>query len=128
MIVQKGSLGLRRRLALADHILGDGSFRDHDTEHLELTMYAGCTPKRVLPGELADEVADLRGNSRSPGAPAASRFPRPVQTQAPLVPMDQRIGLNDGEDCETAGPDPVQPHPEHTLVRARADRLAFPRG
>ena len=91
-------------------------------------MDTGSAPERIVARQLADQVADLRGSCGSPGAWTSPGFPGPVEAQAPLVPADQGVGLEDGERGEAAGPDPVQPNPEEALVTAGSEPFVVPRG
>ncbi len=84
-------------------------------------MYTRSAPERILARELADKVSDIRGSGGSPCAWTSSRFPGPVEAEAPLVPANQGVGLQDGESGEAAGPDPVQPNPEEALGQRQLD-------
>ena len=90
-------------------------------------MYTRSSPEGILARELADEVADLRGSCGSPGAPAPSRFPRPVEAETALVPADQSVRVEDDERGKAPGPDPVQPNPEETLVSSGPESSVVPR-
>jgi hypothetical protein len=84
--------------------------QDDDSEHLKFPVYMRSAPERILARELADKDADLRGSCGSACAPTASRFPRPVEAEAPPVPADQRVRLKDGKSGEAPRSDTVQPN------------------
>jgi len=105
--------------AVTAHVLGDGRLGDDDPEQPEFPVHTRRAPQRILARELTDELADLPGNSGSSGNPAAASFPRPVETEPALVPADQGVRAEYDERRSTLGPDPIQPHPQDTLVPAR---------
>jgi hypothetical protein len=88
-------------------------------------VHTGRAPQRVLARELADELADLPGSWGSCGNPVAARFPRPIETEPPLVPADQGVRAEDDERGSALGPDTIQPHPEETLATARPEPSAI---
>jgi hypothetical protein len=125
MIVEERPPCLGWWLAVTDHVLGDGRLGDADPEQLEFPMHTRRAPQRILARELTDQIADLPGNPRSCGNPAAARFPRPVETEPALVPADQGVRAEYDERGSAFGPDPIQPHPEETLATARPEPSAI---
>jgi hypothetical protein len=68
---------VRRRLVAAHHILANAGLTDVDTEFVQFTVDAGCTPPGILPAHLADQVSDLAGNER----PSRLAAPRPSKSR-----------------------------------------------
>ncbi len=123
MVVEECSPCLGRRLAVPDHVLGDGSLGGDDPEQLEFAVYTRRSPERILAGELANETADFQGSCRSPSAPTTSRFPGPVQAKAAPAPAQQGGRPEDDGRRKAPGPGPEQPNPEQTLEMADRSRL-----
>ena len=57
MVFQERLPGLGRRIAVTDHIFGDGRLRDLDPEPLQFTLYARRAPAYVISGHRPDKLA-----------------------------------------------------------------------
>src|SRR4029077_20204117 len=64
VIIQKGTPGLRRRLAPPHHILRYAGLTDLDAEFQQFAVDAGGAPRRILTAHLSDPIANLAGNRR----------------------------------------------------------------
>jgi hypothetical protein len=60
MVFEERLPGLRRRLARANHVLGDGRFGNIMAEEHQLGLNSRCSPERVLAAHAANKLADLR--------------------------------------------------------------------
>ena len=66
VIVEKSVPGLRRRLAVPEHVLAHAGFADVDAQIEQLTMDVGRAPERVLAAQGPDQIANL---TEGPGWP-----------------------------------------------------------
>ena len=69
--------------------------RDVDADFEQLTVDGRCTPTRILPAHLADQISDLARNGRSSGL-AAPHLPGPEQPKTGTMPGHDRFGPDDG--------------------------------
>ncbi len=97
---------LRRWASVSDHVLGHRRLRNLDTQHAKLAVHAGRSPEGIFLRNTTDEVSDILRDRRSPTAPR-SGSPRPVQPETAAVPAHQRIGFEDSQCVDTAGPKTV---------------------
>lgn len=65
IVAQKRPPSLRRRLAGAHHVLGDGSLGRHVAQQAEFRFNTRRAPSRVLARHASDRVADLQLDWRS---------------------------------------------------------------
>ena len=93
------------------HVLRDGQFGHGVTEECEFGPNAPAAPRRILPGHLADQVANLGGELRAADQ-VGPGLPPPVEPEALAVPRQNGGGLHDDETGPPAVPDPGQPDPE----------------
>jgi len=114
MILQECAPGLRRRLAAVKHVFADAAFTDVDAEFEQFTVDAGCTPTRILPAHLADQISDLAGNDRSSGL-AAPHLPGPEQAKAGTMPGHDRFGLDNGQCRAPVAPEAGQQDPQQAV-------------
>ena len=117
MIVEECPPGLRRRISVPDHVLGDRGLGDIDAEHLQLPVHTRRTPQGVFPGQAANQRPHLPGHRRS-AATSSSRLPCPIEPKSLSMPTYQGVRFEDGECFQTAGPDPVEPDPEQAFAPA----------
>jgi hypothetical protein len=59
VIVQERPPGLRRRLAVAQHVLADAGLADVDAEFEQPPVNARGAPERILAADFSDQIADL---------------------------------------------------------------------
>ena len=75
---------------------------------------AARSPERIGEGHGADELGDLRIDGRATGS-IASRLPAPERAEAPPVPANHGLRLNDMERFAPPCPAPREPHPEDAV-------------
>src|SRR3954447_8125493 len=92
MITQERSPRLRRRPAMADHVLGDRGLSDLKPELEQFTVDAGRTPEPVLPAHLPNEFAQVAADLGASRPPA--RLPTPVGSKPCSVPAQDRVRPN----------------------------------
>jgi hypothetical protein len=94
VIVEERSPRLRWWLRMADHIFGNRSLRDLNSEFEQFTVDPRRTPKRVLTAHCSYQIASLLWNlgaSRSP----MTYFPSLIQPESLTVPADNGFRLDD---------------------------------
>jgi hypothetical protein len=91
---------------------------DVETELEHLAVDAGRTPERVLERHAPDEVADLLGGPRSS---STSTLPSPIETKPLAVPLEDRLGLNNGERFAPVPPDAGEHDPYEAVAFLQAD-------
>jgi hypothetical protein len=99
---------------VADHILAHAGLADLNTELEQFAVDPRSSPERIVAAHLANQLADVFWNSRSPGL-ATPDLPGPEQPEALAVPGDHRLRLNDDEGGAPIGPNPGQPCPEKAI-------------
>src|SRR5256712_13877811 len=77
-------------------------------------MNAGRAPEWIGEGHGADELGDLRIDGRTTGS-TASRLPVPERAEAPPVPANHGLRLNDMERFAPPCPRLREPHPEDAV-------------
>ena len=101
VIPQERAPGLRGRLAPAPHVFRDGRLTDVDPEFQQFAMNPRRAPARVRLRHRANQRADVGGHRRSPDA--APALPGPPQPEAPSVPGDDGLRLDDDERRSPSG-------------------------
>ncbi len=120
MIIEKAPPGLRRWLAMANHVLGDGGLGNGDAKLYKLAVHAGSSPKRIGAAHVADQLA-YSGRDGWASGTTSPTLPCPIAPEAGAVPPDDRLGFHDDEDPLPISPDSAQKHPE-TAVDIREPR------
>ena len=90
MIIEKAPPGLRRWLATANHVLGDGGLGNGYTKLRQLAVHAGRTPERIGLAHLPDQLAYFARDAGSSG-PTSLALPRPMASEPGAVPPDHRL-------------------------------------
>ena len=62
VIVEERLPGLRRWFRMANHIFGDGSLRNVNSQLHKLAMNPRCAPNRILTAHDTDQITSLRRN------------------------------------------------------------------
>jgi hypothetical protein len=114
VILKEGPPGLRRRLPLADHVLGDAGLADIDAEFEQFAVDAGRSPKRIVAAHLADQFAHVF-RDRWPARLAVTNSPRPEQAKALAVPANDGFRLDDDQGRSPIDPNFAQPRPEESI-------------
>ncbi len=91
------------RLARADPILLYRRFRDRDTELSQLANDAGRAPVRVSARDPANQLSDFDADCGPPGR-AMPADARPVFTESPPLPCENRGGLHERQDLTPSRP------------------------
>lgn len=118
--VQKSAPGLRRRLAVPEHVLADAGFADVDAQLEQLTMDVGRAPERVLAAQAPDQITNLTGKAGPTGLPAAY-FPRPEEAKALAMPSNHSLRFDDGQCRAPVAPDSAQNHPQEPVDNGYRD-------
>src|SRR3984893_1182532 len=97
MIAEERPPSLRGRSPPPHHIFGHAGLADIDAKLEKLAMDPRCSPQRIGAAHLADKLAYSYRDGRS--SAAVLRFPSPIRSKSPTVPMD--YGLR-SDDCKCA--------------------------
>lgn len=109
---------------MANLVLVHSSFRRIVAEEPEFRTDARSSPQWILPRHATDEFANL-DIDRWPTNLATSRLPSPVESEALLVPTDDRFGLYDEEHASPIRPETGQPYPEDAVARPQSRALGL---
>src|SRR5215510_2856332 len=93
MIGEERSPRLGWRLGRADHVFGNRSLRDLNSECEQFTVDPRRTPKRVLTADCSNQIASFLwnlGTSRSP----MTYFPSPIPPESLTMPVDDGFRLD----------------------------------
>ena len=104
VLVEERPPGLRRRLAVAQHVLADAGLADVDAQFEPFAVNAGSTPERILATHLADQIADLFWKCW-PSDVAVSDLSCPEKAKAFAMPGDDRFRLDDHQSRSPVAPD-----------------------
>jgi len=115
VVIEKSAPGLRRRLAMADHVFVNGRFGYFVAKPLKLRVNSRRPPSRVLTTQSPDENSNLGIDLRPPHR-FRPRFPSPVESETLLVPSDDSLRLNDEENRAPIGPELGEPNPENPIA------------
>src|SRR5262245_10711977 len=94
VIVKKRSPRLRWWLRMADHVFGNRSLGDLNSEFEQFAVDPRRTPKRVLAAHCSNQIASFLwnlGTSRSP----MTYFPSPIPPEYLTMPVDDGFGPDD---------------------------------
>jgi hypothetical protein len=78
----------------------------------------GAPPQEIHRRHCSDEGGDLRVDRRA-AHPRAAGEPRPVLTEATVLPPQDSVGRHDDQSLPPAGPDSGQPHPQEAICPAQ---------
>ncbi len=120
MVIEKAPPSLRRWLAMANHVLGNGGLGGGYAKLYKLAVHAGSSPKRIGAAHVADQLA-YSGRDGWASGTTSPTLPCPIAPEPGAVPPDDRFGFHDDEDPFPIGPDSAQEHPE-TAVDIREPR------
>jgi hypothetical protein len=95
---------LGRRFPMMNHVLRDRGLADRDAEFEQFAVNPRGAPKCVGLRHLADKITDLGGNS-APSGPPRSALPLPVHAETEFLPLDDGLGLDEGQRPSPIGPD-----------------------
>ncbi len=124
-VVPQGGLpavDLVRLSGAARHVARDCSLGDVESQHLQLAMDARRAPTSVA-GHPYDQPTDFAINSRT-ARRASSRFPGREETEAPSMPTDDGVRLNDDQGVAPAGQTMKQDPEEAVALRKRSGAVA----
>jgi hypothetical protein len=105
-------------------IPGYGSFGNDEAQFLKFSMDPGCSPGRILFGQVSDEPPNFSRSFRSAGA--CSRLPLPEEPKSLPVPPDNGLRLYRNQDLGPPGPYAVQGHPEQPIQPIQPRTWPFP--
>ena len=105
---------MRRRLALARHVLAHARFADVDAEFEQFPMDARRTPERIIATQLPNEFVHILRNAGSSGLPTAN-FPGPEHTKTLAVPANDCFRLEDEQGGAPINPNLGQPGPQESI-------------
>ena len=115
VVVQKGFPGLRRRVSMAEHILGDRCLRYLDPELEQFAVNSRRSPKWIGSRHLPNEFPDIWGNRGSPLSHSTAS-PGPIQPEALSVPTDDGVGLHQYQAAGPILPEPRQQDPQESVT------------
>jgi len=121
MIDEEGFPALRGWAPRLGHVLRDRGLPDIDAELEQFAVDARRIPKRICNAHLANEVADLGWDTRSP-APRSS-FPAPIEPEPGAMPAEHGLRFDDLQGLENVGSQRVHAH-EHQPVNAGEGQTA----
>jgi hypothetical protein len=78
----------------------------------------GAPPQEIHRRHCSDEGGDLRVDRRA-AHPRAAGEPRPVLTEATVLPPQDSVGRHDDQSLPPAGPDSGQPNPQEAICPAQ---------
>ena len=99
-----------------DHIIGDGSLRDGNTELEQLAVNSGRTPQRIGAVHLPNQSDDGWRNG-FPASFARPAFPAPEESKPGAMPSDDGAGLNQAEPDFPPTPGMGEPGPQGSVHR-----------
>ena len=102
-----------REAGAGAHVFRDGRLTDVDPQFQQFAMNPRRAPARVRLRHRANQRPDVGGHGRSPHA--ASALPGPPQPEAPSVPGDDGLRLDDDERRSPSGPDAREQDPEPAI-------------
>src|SRR5215467_6670466 len=121
-VVEERPPGLRRRLAVPDHVLTDAGLTDVDAQRRKFAVNVGSAPKRVFAAQHADQFAHVFRHRWTAGL-AVPNLPTPEQAKALTLPANHCGRLDD----ESAGfpviPDRTEPGPEKAVSGGELEAL-----
>lgn len=122
MILQEGTPGLRRRLSVPDHVLGDNGFGDIDTELQQLAVNPRRTPEGIGLAHAPDQDTNLRVYRRPSSFPALRC---PMTTKSFAMPLNHCFRTHDKQDITPSWPNSRDQQPERTVAlrKLRASAL-----
>ena len=93
----------------------DTPFRDSETQLAQFTMYARCSPGRILGNHTKDQGANLFTDPLPSSYLSDSRDPRPIQTKPHPMPVHNGSGSDQDERLPPPGPESSQRNPEQLV-------------
>jgi hypothetical protein len=111
----------------SSHPAGDGSFRDIETQHQELSVDARSAPTRIFRHHSEDEISNLFRDSCSASVLTNLREHAPVPSKSGTVPSDNRVRTDEYEGLPPGRPKEACEKPEAPVERRepRPGVLAF---
>ena len=106
-----------------DHVSGDGSLSNGDTELEQLAVDPRSTPQRIGLVHLPDQDNDVRANG-SPAGFARTTLPPPKEAKTRSMPLDDGVRLKDPKRHLPSVPSVREPDPERPVQRRQAGSLA----
>jgi len=75
---------------------GQAGLANRNAEFQQLSVNVGSAPEGIFAAHSVEQLANLTGDCRSPGFPAAN-LPGPEKAKAFAMPSDDRVRLDDGQ-------------------------------
>ena len=107
------------------HPAQDGSLRNVEAQHLQLTVNAWRTPGGVLGDHAEDEFAQFSAYALSSRPVPMPREPRPIQLESRLMPANDGLRLDENQGPLPSWPNPPQDYPKQ-FVGSSEPRLRAP--
>src|SRR5262249_10572026 len=94
VIVKERSPRLRWWPGMSDHVFGNRSLRDLNSEFEQFAVDPRRTPKRVLTADCSNQIASFLWNLGTSGSHMTC-FPSPIQPESLTMPVDDGFRLDD---------------------------------
>jgi hypothetical protein len=120
LIVEECFPRLRWWFRIANHVFGNGSLRDLNSQLHELAVDPRCAPNRILTAHGPDKITSFLRNSRA-ARPTVTNLPDPIPAAAPmtvsgLTMIREERQSDQSRDSHT---------PTHRSARLTTNRLGF---
>ena len=113
VVAEERPSGLRRRLAVPDHVLADAGLTDLDAELQKFAVNVR-SPRVDFRGQHADQFAHVYRHRWAAGL-AVPNLPTPEQAKALTLPANYRGRLDDENAGFPVVPDRTEPGPEKAV-------------
>jgi esterase/lipase superfamily enzyme len=107
VMAQKRSPALRRRPAMADHVLGNSRFGDLEPKLEQFAVNAGCTPEPVLPAHPPNKFAHFATDPRT--SRLTARHPTLICAKSCPMPAQDRVRPNHARQGVLVAPNRAKP-------------------
>ena len=114
VVLQDGPPGLRRRLAVARHVLPHAGLADIDAELEQFAVNTRRPPQWILAAQSTDQFSNVFRYRWSAGL-AVTNFPCPEQTEALAMPGNHGFRFDDYQSRSPVVPNLAQPCPEEPI-------------
>ena len=108
-----------------DHVFGDGSLSEGDTEREQLAVDPRSTPQRIGVVPVPDQGDEVWGNG-FPAGFARTAIPSPEGSKPCAMPLKDGAGLNQDQPGLPFSPGLGKPSPKNTVQRRQTRSFGVP--